>query len=1083
MNDKDLPREIGLGKRLRWLDFLDPQLWKRIPEWADTTWLGRQYQQLEREAAMAMFSQFKDPMTQKWDVDRMVALAKTGTKLNKAFNVVTLRQNALSGPDEGQRLSHQTVSELPEVKSLSEPDKQFFYRMLDQTSAAMHEGAVRHINSFKDQISKTVAHAFANGDKGMRWHEAEVLGKALTDRFVDIDRLNGGPQADSKLTEDFAKAQVVLEQWAAKDPQNAARLQSISEIFTHDDKGRPLKTGDVPDIAQKFIEYRGKLLGTWEAPKTPGELWHFSGKPGYTPEVRLGRWTIAWKEKDGQDNLVAFDKKPAFDARLRTLNELYSQGKLDYLKPFDKEDQADLFRGLRPDMYNTYVDAVTRLNNRVIAKLNQLNPGNEELLNELRDELKPAKAIAALIESPYMKQRRLIGGRETLNMAQGVIHYINSTAHTIGKRYARGQQRLFLQDPQMKQNPNLQSNARKYFNEIIDPSERGFGWFKSLMSLNYIFFSPSLAFVELTQQGTNHFPALLNAGMSARNAFSAIKNANVEMAQATIKGGFRNHVYENPEKTAAVKWAVDNKVIDQGWLQELFNLDEDLPFINARNHLIGDGSLLDRTGLIGKPLYHLYKAGRDAHALAIRVNTEAAFTSSWEHLRTQLNPATGKQYSGEALLRASAEMTTESMHGGGRAMRPLWYLGIGNPNFGSTVGGLMFFLQTYVYNTVSQMARYSKNAIANSGLTTQERVAAGKAASAMLGSQMFLAGVMGIPITAQVFALIEQAFPNTEPKRRAREMFFGSGKWLNSKIHLAGQDEQMGHFVADTAIDGLMSQLTPWNMSNRFELGVLLGVDPYRGFNWKNVVGPGGDLLEQLLLKPSQALAEGHPGDAAIEALPNSNVRRLATLAANGWQLRNKDDRLNLQLTGAESTSLALGFTPKRVAEFRQLNEAKKRAEKVQSLEQKKFHEHLVGLLQNGQVAEVRSALLQRAHDVENYDPREGAKRVAELMQQRTEQFDPLRTGSRVGGTYNVGRSFDGPSAGSTSEVQRLVQRQQLTQSLGFPQGLTKTSLREATIVDQLLALHPTMTRLEARAMLERQMHPQRFGMWQPPEE
>ena len=276
-------------------------------------------------------------------------------------------------------------------------------------------------------------------------------------------------------------------------------------------------------------------------------------------------------------------------------------------------------------------------------------------------------------------------------------------------------------------------------------------------------------------------------------------------------------------------------------------------------------------------------------------------------------------------------------------------------------------------------------------------------------------------------------------------------------------------------MEGLLGQVTPVQMSNRFELGVLLGVDPYQGFSWKNVVGPGGSLLEQILLKPAQALAQGHPLDAAIEAFPNSNVRRLATLASNGWQLRNKDDRLNSELTAAESSLLALGFTPTKVADFRAQNEMKRRAEKVHALEQKKFHEDVAQMVVEGRVEDAQTALFHRAQSVEGYSPREGARRVAELVQQRQEPFDPYEKGSRSGGTYNVAQLFPQPPA-SGSEVDRALQRSSLVQQLGFPSPLSKTELAEGQLVDELRRMNPLMTRQEARQMLERQLHPSRLN-------
>ena len=103
-----------------------------------------------------------------------------------------------------------------------------------------------------------------------------------------------------------------------------------------------------------------------------------------------------------------------------------------------------------------------------------------------------------------------------------------------------------------------------------------------------------------------------------------------------------------------------------------------------------------------------------------------------------------------------------------------------------------------------------------------------------------------------------------------------------------------------------------------------------------------------------------------------------------------------------------------------------------------------------------------------------GARRIAELVQQRTEPFDPTRTGSKVGGTYKVASTFQREQP-TISETQRLLERYGLTEKLGFPQRLTKTEMREAQLIDQLLSMYPQMSRVEAKTMIDRQLHPERM--------
>ena len=1082
--DKSLPDVTGIGKRLNPVHFLMPQiqLAKALPEWADVAWLGRNLGAVTHAASMRIWSYFNEPGKFTMDLDSFNNARQTGTAVNKLLNKCALLANEQTGDNEGQFLPRATITAMPEYKALNTKDRAWVDANYspERWGRVVIEAALRLHNKFKDTIGHSkLAHVAISADPTMPWRRAEEVGSAVATLHFDQDRLqvvNGVP-SDPELFAANKKAKKFLEEFVQQNPESGPKvLKECEDVFKLDEKGQPIDDSavskDVRSLVAKAKEYRGNLLGAWLPPDDKNGAWHFKGKPGWSSEVRLDKWHLAYREKEG-NRLVyrSFEHKKDFDVAATSVERRFRGGGVTWRRAFNKEDQQDLWSGADPEAFGKYDEVIAMLNNRIFEQTKRQHPEATELLNDLQNEMKPSasKEFAALLEAPYMKERRLVAGREHLNMVEGLVHYIDSVTHSIGKQYAREQHALFLRDPKMKANPNLAKYARQYFDELINPKESGLNWAKALMAFNYIFFSPSLAFVEGTQQLTNHLPALAAAGMPYGEAIEATVKANYDMANAWKKGKSSGiHIYESKEENDIINRFVKDGLFDYGWLSEQYHKD-DVPFINRNNVLAGNGQLLDRNGLVGKALYHTYRFGRDAHGMMITINNEVAALSAYRYFKS-------KGMEVEDAYRAASDLTQESMHGGGRSNRPLWYLGVGKGSPGATVGGVMYCLQMYVYNSVSQMCRYGYNAMFNSGLTPTERASFAKGFASMIGSQLFFAGVMGIPVTSQMFALVEQRFPNTEPKRRARELFYGAGKWLNDKTHILKQDEDMGHFVENAAMDGLMGQVTPVQLSNRFELGVLLGVDPYQGFSWKNVVGPGGSLLEQILLKPAQALAQGHPLDAAIEMFPNSNVRRLATLASNGWQLRNKDDRLNSELTAAESALLALGFTPTKVADFRAQNEMKRRAEKVNALEQKKFHESVAQMVVEGRLEDAQIALVHRAQTTEGYSPREGARRVAELVQSKTEPFDPYDKGSRSGGTYNVSELF--PQAPPTgSEVDRALRRAGLVQQLGFPESLSRTGLAEAQYIDELRRTNPMLTRQEARQMLERQLHPSRT-MW-----
>jgi hypothetical protein len=1006
---------VGLGERLHWWDKLKamPQLVRDFPQMVDTARLGRNWFGMVSEATMKMWEHMVDPVTKKYDIEGFQRLIKEDTDVNKAFSAVALRQQ---DPGlNGQRLTAAQKTGIPEYAKLNEVDKAFIDQKLDQVSAAVMAGAAMRTEGYRANIGHHAATVLMSHDRSMRWDQADKLGRALVDLFLEPDR-----KTDPVLQRREAEALEVV-----KTYENTEVLKNAVDL--------------VQELIPTFQRTRTQLMGEWRE-----DSGSFGGRPGYLPEVRLGRYHIAYKQKGKEPSYIAFKDKADFDKRLASLNERNQKGELEFLKVFDKEDQSDRYKGLQPDMLSTLAEADAVLLNKVINKLSQTHPESQEWVKELREEFQPGQGAAGLVESPYMKNRRLYGGREELNIAAGVLHYVNSTAHGTSKMFAKGQRRLVLNDPGLVANPNLRGEARKYLSEILDPKGRELTGLKNLAFFHFLGFNPSQFFVEMTQQFVTHVPALLNQGMgfgeAYRETFKALKDSY--RGQWVTKGE-----YGNAEETRAMREAVEKNIADKGWVQELFHLEEDVPFINSRNMLTGKGSVLNKEQVVGNALYHTLKLARNFYSLSVAWNTRAAFLSSFRMYKRQ-----GKSY--EEAFKLSDDLSRESMFGGGKASRPLFFL---TGPLGSTVGGVMYILQSYTYNAIAQQARYLQRAIKGTNLTQQERRAAGRAAGAAIMSQVALGGILGLPFASQIFALIEQLFPDSEPKKELRKVFTG----------LFEDNEKLGHFVADAAMDGLFNSATPLDMSARFQLGGLMGVDPYGGFSWANVVGASADMLERFFQAP-QMVSEGRYGDAATQFLPGV-PRRAVRLAADGWDVRNKDGRLDVELSKTEAGLYGLGFMPKRVSQHRKLNSMKMRSEQVASREQKRFHQELAQAYREGKVSEVRGALTRRGFETEGYDAAEGARRVAELILEQTLPFDPVRSTSRVGQPYNAQKLYPRYPIG-VSESERLRMRQRIVESLGVRAPMTRTSEREASAVDQLMQANPSMSRAEAKEMLRRAM-------------
>ncbi len=1083
-----VPQKIDRTKKtlpihLNWLHNMIPQvqLGRIVPQLADMAKLGFLRTGIMKTAVWDFMEEFRGGLLDKYG-EKAVQRSITPGGVNTAVSDVQRAQNEIEGADAGRAFTPEEREKVPSFAALKPEDKVKAAEFLTKYSSAGMKAAARQVLSSKHVAGITtgysVQEAIRHAEMDITWDKAEALGHAIVEQHFDTDILAQSPE-HPVYSKQAADALQVLTEFVKEDPRNAAIIAKAAEIYTTDDEGIPIEAGKTSRPVMNYRAFREHMQGKWIKDEEHPDG-YLQGKPGWSSEGRAGQFLIYSKMKDegeevAKPRMVGYNTRKAANKAYKEMVDAYNKDKdlpveeqkWESLKLIDKENDVKAYQGLRPDSFRLHNELMSSLITRIASQMKAEFPGSEDVINEMQKELQPSAETVELMKAPWMKERELVGGRETVNMPDAQLRYYNAVAHSIAKKEIRAQQRLYLNDPKMRGQAELQTTARKYFDTLENMHDSSYGNLKGLVFMNYCMFSPSLAFVELSQQLTNHSQELIQLSGDISGSYKGLAQANKDYFKSVWEGhkaGLGYNKYDREDETNFIQWMDKNGFLGGGTLQEYAHASDDVSYINARSSMVGDNSILDRQGLLGKSLYHIQQFGMKAHDMAIRLNTEVSAISSRRMLEKLHPDWTEQQLNDEANT-----ISHYSMHGGGSANRPLFFLGI-KGGLSPQVGGLMYILQMYVYNTIAQHAILAKNAITGAGLSATEKLAAQKAAGVSLATMATFAGISGIPLATQLFALIEQFFPQSEPKRKMREMFYGTGEWLNSKTHLYAQDRDMGSFVADAAMDGLINSVPGGvNMSSRFELGGLMGVSPYGGFDWANMLGPSKDMLSRLMVKAPQAAAAGDFWGAARDLIPNNQIRRVAQLATDGWNVRNADQRLNVKLTDAEKVMQAAGFTPKSISDQRALGEAQKRAEKIESEDAKKFHEQQASLVLQDKFGEVTSNLYNRAKTDHMYDPKEGARRIAELVQQRTTPFDPTRTGTRVGQTYNVAKSYTHPP--QSSETQRLLERFGLTQKLGFPQRLSKTEMLEAQMLDQVKSMYPTMTQVEAKEMIDKQFH------------
>lgn len=964
------PKE--LGKELNWLDKLTPmsQLIKKLPELTDVAKLGRRVQSMVSEMVINLFGTGEDRFTQA-DINR---LAKD-KKIRDVFNILafwsqtpSLDYQTIVKAREGKidlekavidkkteltkTLTINQKMQIPEYRALQPEERAFVDGILNKASKVVERAAFARVRTYEKAVASTIASVIMTNKPDLKWSEAEELGRiALETGTV--------PGLDERLTK-------IVSDLAVDARASVARVKEV-------------------------------LLGD-------PEVYRFKS---YLPEVRVGRYHINWTDLFGKRHYEAYYNLKDLEARLNEVRKEAHEYKV-------RDTMVDelRFAGMSKQALENFIDASQLLYKSAIDKINQDHPDAAEITKELQELFMPAKQMMELLREPYMKERRLVLGRERLDYIDSLVHYINSTANYTAKELARNQRRLLLADPELRANPSLREEARKYLAEIIDPKERTLTGLKNLMFVMTLGYNPSQAFIEMTQTLLTHIPVLVNEGSTIREAYSSVAGAFKDISGML---GHRGDFFERlkatktltPEEKNIITRAATEKVIDVGWLAELYKLEEDVPFLNYRRMLQGEKDTLSVTNVMGNAMYHLLWGARKFYSYSVVANQIAALLSSYRLYKSQ---GVKDPY------QKAVDTTYETMFGGGKAVRPLFFL---TGPLGPTIGGLMYILQSYTYNAITMQLRLAKNAITNTLPFTQRKQAM-KAAALAFGTQMLAGGVLSLPFGANIMALIDQLF-GTDIKRDLREMIV---KGLDGS-QITNDERTLGQFVADFAMDGLPAALGPVDISTRLQMGSLFGVDPYQGFTWNNLIGPSADVLEGMFIKTPQALAQGNIGEAASNFLP-MGIRRFAKALANDLTVRTATGRLNFVPTPSELALMGLGFRPKRLADFTNLAEMSRKLQ-LQEIEQnREVADKVAEAIYKGDIATARQILDQQK------DPKGAAERAIDRYFTKYVPYSPLQETPELAGLYP-------PTPTMPKEVRSAV-RKNIMRRLGkFPKTFEET--------------------------------------------
>lgn len=1013
------------GERMGfWRDFFKPMsqlvesMKEKVPSAIPVKALGFQYRSQVSEMQNLTWQVWADE-NGKVDWRRLRWLGKDDSPQERAFSSIALIENVRTQKDDAQEMLTREQREKlsPEYKALSTEDKDKVDLSLENSAAMTRMLARYRWAAHRDRVAWEMSKIIMSYNKTLYHDKAKSMADEAVKWFFDTPK-------DIERFQDWFNGR-----------------EAFLASLPLPDKGKQALEEAVRANIEPYFKLGDALLGKEDF---NGER---RGKTFYLPEVRVREWHIAWRMQ-GEDlpHHEAFktDKQAA-----KKLAEIKAMPGLDWVKSFNRKDRTDRFRGaVQEEITSAQQDALDALKASVLSRISNEHPEAQEIIARINEEFQPATAFQQVTVSPYMREREFIPGRENLNMVEGLVRYIDASSYEMAKRHVKQAGQVVLFNPDMRENPNVRNNFEKYLRFVTDAEGREFNALKNLVFFHYMGFNPVQILIEPTQQLISLVPYLVENGMPIGKAYSEMLKANKDIASAWANS--KDGTLPNEIEDKAVKRAILKRTVDTGFVSDLYG-ETDLDFAVERTAFAGNDKLQDKLDLVRRPLYQLLAQARHLYGKTTpALNGKVAFLTAFRHEYARSgNVEKAEQFATQA--------TDATMFGGGRAARPMVLQRFGSA---SGVGGLMYTLGSYTFNTIAMMGRLGRKAIKDSSLKPEEKLAAQKAFGLMLGTQLAFGGALGLPLVAAGMALLEQIFPGLDVRKNVREAF----------VNLAGDDEDMGHMVADGALRGLGNALTPVDFGSRFQLANLLGVSPYDGFSWANVAGPASQLLENYVKGVGQA-SQGQFGEAARTVAPQS-IKQVLQLVHDDWAVRDKAGRMISEMTPAEQVLATIGFKPKRLTQYYEEQSIRERTEANQTRIIRDIRTDAATKLKDGDIQGARQVILQGTQEAGPYDPIGMAKEAAQLA---TEMQNPTlrRQGSRAMAEQEAEIARLYPQSKPISEVARVMQQAQLVRQMGMQFGKPSLEqLRVAHIVDNLMQANPKLTISQARVKAELMVSP-----------
>lgn len=941
------------------------------------------------------------------DMKHLAKVTDLGTA-NTVFNNLARWRNK-----EHKNLDENDPYVKAELAKLTPEDKQQVLSAFDSVKASLREVWNVMLSARKGRAELALGTTILASQKDLTVAQAKDLGKAV---YKTIELLNSGDPAQMQ------QAIGIQQQLASK-----------------------LGTGLLEKVQLAGNEYFNTL----------GSLKEFlSVRDWFMSERRFGRKQIVYQlEGDKSRSRVSGDTWAEAEAAYREAvgGRIVVPGS----KRRDNTDATKTFT-VRDEGLLDHVREIDQMQFKILENNLTNLPNGKELLEELKPHLDTGERLAREMVSHDLAaktNRRLVGGRESLNMMEVHARFIDAAVRSETHAYLRQAASLHRLDPELQADPDRLSQVTNAINNYLT-SDTQLG--SKITKANFVYYlgaNISSHIMELGQSMFSLVPNLVENGAGIVESYKLLGNAAKNVVSNWLHP--KNKSWGDKERDRFMVDAEQAELFNNlGAMSEFLDTDH-LKTINVRN--LGKPKKQLKLGdIVTKPLGMFADASARLYSAFTHTNAKIALLAGFEQKRNQIlngkkRALTETEY--REAFEYAKRMNFTANFSGGRAARPEGIFS--TRGHSRTASQALWSLQSYSMGMLATYGRMLQKGFGSrSDITPHQRRQAKKAAIQLIGTQLVAAGALGLPFAGAAIALLEQ-MTDMEVHRYARETL----------LKMFEDDEELGGIVSDIALRGLPHMLpNAPDVGSRYELGNILGTSSYDGFSLEALAGPTYSLFTNLA-RGIQAAQQGEMGEAFKEIMPQA-FKKPIELIRNDGDIRSRAGQTYIDdLTGMEKVMYAIGFTPQRVAREREGERIIGRANQVASQQYQKLVRNVLERYEQKDIQGGRQLINDFAAKNDLVSVASIARSVAQAAEKRNFPVDLNRLpSSRVGDSlkrYLAGYGQTNPA----NELERFTYRKQIEQLFGIPgQGqITPNQYLRAQRLDEVMRQNPFLSRVEAQ--------------------